>query len=38
MSEIISIFFIALYAYTILTTISVLLLENRNPSKSCRGC
>lgn len=34
MSEIISIFFIVLYVYTILTTISVLLLENRNPSKS----
>lgn len=34
MSKFITIFFIALYVYTVLSTISVLLLENRNPAKS----
>ena len=34
MTAIIAIFFIALYIYTIISTISVLLLENRNPVKS----
>lgn len=34
MNSILTIIFIALYVYTITTTISVLLLENRNPVKS----
>lgn len=34
MNSIISIALITLYIYTIITTISILLLENRNPSKS----
>jgi len=34
MTHIISIIIIAFYAYTLISTISVLLLENRNPAKS----
>lgn len=34
MNHIITILIIALYAYTLISTISVLLLENRNPAKS----
>lgn len=34
MNSILTIAFIVLYAYTLVTTIAVLLLENRNPSKS----
>lgn len=34
MDHILTIMFIALYLYTLITTISVLLLENRNPVKS----
>ncbi len=34
MTRILAIFFIALYVYTIISTISVILLENRNPVKS----
>lgn len=34
MTSVLTIIFLVLYAYTIITTISVLLLENRNPVKS----
>ena len=34
MDHVLTILFVALYAYTLITTISVLLLENRNPVKS----
>ena len=34
MNSVLTIIFIALYVYTLTTTISVLLLENRNPVKS----
>lgn len=34
MDHILTILFVALYIYTLITTISVLLLENRNPVKS----
>ena len=34
MNSILTIIFIALYVYTLTSTISVLLLENRNPVKS----
>ena len=34
MDHLLTIIFIVLYAYTLLSTISVLLLENRNPTKS----
>lgn len=34
MDHLLTIIFIALYAYTLVSTISVLLLENRNPTKS----
>ena len=34
MNHIITVLIVALYAYTIVSTISVLLLENRNPAKS----
>ena len=34
MDHLLTIIFIALYSYTLISTISVLLLENRNPTKS----
>lgn len=34
MTHVLTVFFILLYIYTLITTISVLLLENRNPVKS----